>query len=415
MPLRLLALVVPFAFIVAAPSDASAPASKGRLVLVSEAQGIAAVEVIGDTGKPIVISYGIGIHGTAAVAPAGTRAAIVTTVQPPGPFPITIPALLVADFVHGGLTLVAGDVGGRPTWSPDGTKLVFASKRDGDWDLYEVDADEENAPDPTNLTPASPAADTNPRWSPDGSTIAFDSDRGGNQDVYELNPDGSNVRAVTSDPAADSMGDWSPDSRNLVFTSMRTGNGDLYIVPATGGSATRLTSGSGAETHAAWSPEGTTIAYSSDADGDNEAYEIAADGTGLRRVTDNTVEDLVQDWQPVHDLVRPTAKALPSQSRRGRPVLIRYRLAENMALVKVFSRWSYRTRYGGAAGEGFGVVASTPGGRLYTERLPSSVFRNAPSRFRFCVQAQDASLNESAVSCAIYRFLPKAKTKTKRR
>ena len=334
----------------------------------------------------------------------------MTTVAPPGPdLPVELPALLVTNFLHGSPTVVEGDVGGRPTWSPDGTKLVFASKRDGDWNIYEVDADEENAPDPTNLTTGSAAADTNPRWSADGSAIAFDSDRGGNLDVYEMNPDGSNVRALTSNPAADSVGDWSPDSKKLVFTSMRSGNGDLYVVPATGGAASRLTSDPGADTHAAWSPDGATIAYSSNVDGDNEAYEIAPDGRGERQITHNRLEDVVQDWQPVHDLVKPTAKALPSKGRRGRPPVFRYIVQDNTHLVGFDLEWAYRARAGSAAGGGFGVVAS--GRFVQTLRLSSSGFRNAPSRLRFCVSARDASLNESARSCAIYTFLPKAKKK----
>ena len=410
MRLRLAAILLPAVFMAVAPSDAAAPASKGRLVLVSELFHTASVEVLGDAGKPIVVSIGVGTQGAAAVAPSGTRVAIVTTVAPPDPdLPVKLPALLVTNFLHGSPTVVEGDVGGRPTWSPDGTKLVFASKRDGHWDLYEVDADEENAPDPTNLTAGSAAGDTNPRWSPDGSTIAFDSDRGGNLDVYEMDPDGSNVRALTSDPAADSVGDWSPDSKKLVFTSMRSGNGDLYVVPAAGGAASRLTSDPGADTHAAWSPDGATIAYSSNVDGDNEAYEIAPDGRGERQITHNRLEDVVQDWQPVHDLVKPTAKALPGKGRRGRPPVFRYIVRDNTHLVGFDLEWAYRARAGSAAGGGFGVVAS--GRFVQTLRLSSSGFRNAPSRLRFCVSARDASLNESARSCAIYTFLPKAKKK----
>lgn len=414
MRLRLAAILLPAVLVAVAPSDASAPAPKGRLVLVSEAFHTAIVEVLGDAGKPIVVGYGVGVQGAAAVAPSGTRVAIVTTEAPPDPgLQVKLPALLVTNFLHGSPTVVEGDVGGRPTWSPDSTKLVFASKRDGDWDLYEVDADEENAPDPTNLTAGSPAADTNPRWSPDGSTIAFDSDRGGNPNVYEMNADGSNVRTVTGDPAVDTVGDWSPDSKKLVFTSMRSGNGDLYLVPAAGGAATRLTNDPGADTHAVWSPDGNTIAYSSDVDGDNEAYAIASDGSGGRQITHNRVEDVVQDWQPVHDLVKPRAKALPSRGRRGRPPVFRYIVFDNTRFVGFNLEWVYHARAGGAAGLGFGVVA---GGRfVHTLRFSSSGFRNAPSRLRFCVSAQDASLNESARSCAIYRFLPKAKPKKKRR
>ncbi len=82
MRLRLAAILLPAVFVAVAPSDAAAPASKGRLVLVSEMFHTASVEVLGDAGKPIVVSIGVGTQGAAAVAPSGTRVAIVTTVAP---------------------------------------------------------------------------------------------------------------------------------------------------------------------------------------------------------------------------------------------------------------------------------------------------------------------------------------------
>ena len=49
-----------------------------------------------------------------------------------------------------------------PTWSPDGTRLAFASNRPGNWDIYRMEADGSGV---TNLT-NHPAADIQPVWSP---------------------------------------------------------------------------------------------------------------------------------------------------------------------------------------------------------------------------------------------------------
>ena len=57
-----------------------------------------------------------------------------------------------------------------PDWSPDGRKLAFTSHRDGDSDIWVVDADGNNL---HNLTPGLPSLENKPSWSPDGSTIAF--------------------------------------------------------------------------------------------------------------------------------------------------------------------------------------------------------------------------------------------------
>ena len=52
-----------------------------------------------------------------------------------------------------------------------------------------------------------------PVWSPDGSKIAFVSDRDGNAEIYTMNADGSNVTRLTWRAADDVMPAWSRDNR----------------------------------------------------------------------------------------------------------------------------------------------------------------------------------------------------------
>ena len=75
-----------------------------------------------------------------------------------------------------------------PAWSPDGTKIAFVSDRDGDTEIYVMNADGSH---PTNLTNTS-AEDRTPAWSPDGTKIAFVSSRDGSAGIYVMNADGSN-------------------------------------------------------------------------------------------------------------------------------------------------------------------------------------------------------------------------------
>jgi dipeptidyl aminopeptidase/acylaminoacyl peptidase len=145
---------------------------------------------------------------------------------------------VTADFLGaGGGGLIAQDVarGGRPSWSPDGTKVAYAAKADGKWDICV------SAPDgsgPVDLTNDAASNDRNPRWSPDGSKIAFESDRTGNWDVFSMAAGGSAQTGLTNDPADDRLGDWSPDSSRIVFSSWRSGGGDLYTMAASGGAET---------------------------------------------------------------------------------------------------------------------------------------------------------------------------------
>jgi TolB protein len=71
---------------------------------------------------------------------------------------------------------------GRPVWSPDGSQLAFSSRRDGNLDLWLINADGTNL---RRLT-SHPADDRYPAWSPDGAKIAFASDRAGSSDIWVL-------------------------------------------------------------------------------------------------------------------------------------------------------------------------------------------------------------------------------------
>jgi TolB protein len=62
---------------------------------------------------------------------------------------------------------------------------------------------------PMNLTNNS-AKDTDPCWSPDGTKIAFASDRDGNLEIYTMAVDGSNITRLTDNAAEDSSPTWKP-------------------------------------------------------------------------------------------------------------------------------------------------------------------------------------------------------------
>src|SRR5690349_11511874 len=81
-------------------------------------------------------------------------------------------------------------------WSADGTRIVFVSDRDGDEEIYVMNAD---GTEPKRLTRA-PGRDAHPDFSRDGRRILFQSQRGNGTDtnVYVMNSDGSDPRPLTS-------------------------------------------------------------------------------------------------------------------------------------------------------------------------------------------------------------------------
>ena len=106
----------------------------------------------------------------------------------------------------------------EPARSPDGTRVAFASFRDGDREIYVMDADGGN---PVNLT-RHDAYDSAPAWSPDGRRIAFESERdGGVPHIFVMNADGSGVEQLTQEPRAPFAVSpaWSPDGSSIACVS----------------------------------------------------------------------------------------------------------------------------------------------------------------------------------------------------
>ena len=122
-----------------------------------------------------------------------------------------------------------------PDWSPDGNRIVFASNRHGNYEIYIMDADGSNQ---LRLT-SNDVADTSPAWSPDGSRIAFVSNRNSTPEIFIMSADGTSVSRLTGG----SSPDWSPDGNWIVFVS----NYNIHIINVDGTGETNLTDGY--ETH----------------------------------------------------------------------------------------------------------------------------------------------------------------------
>jgi hypothetical protein len=144
-----------------------------------------------------------------------------------------------------------------PGFSPDGTKMVFISNRDGDWEIFMRDVASGTV---TQLT-SNAALDTGPAWSPDGAKLAFSSDRDGQEEIYVMKPDGTGVQRLTSNPAYESGPAWSPDGTKMLFASERDGNREIYVMRADGGQQTRLTNAASLEQSADWQPLGALDPY----------------------------------------------------------------------------------------------------------------------------------------------------------
>jgi len=171
-------------------------------------------------------------------------------------------------------------------------QIAFISDRDGNLDIYLMNADGSGVMQLTN----DPSNDTYPDWSPDGTRIAFTSFRDGNWEIYVMNADGSHATRLTDNGAQ--WPAWSPDGTRIAFNTVRDGNWEIYVMNADGSDPRNLTNSPDEDGSPAWSPDGTKIAFNSHRDGNEEIYVMNADGSGLGNLTNNPAADGGAAWRP---------------------------------------------------------------------------------------------------------------------
>ena len=166
-------------------------------------------------------------------------------------------------------------------------EIVVASSRafpntPGKFQLYAIERS--NLAQLTKLTPDTTSA-SDPAFSPDGSRIAFVSLRDGNAEIYLMNADGTGATRVTNDPQPDGRPAFTPDGQALVFHSARTaGKQQIWSVNLDGTGLTQLTRDS-VNSSPAVSPDGQTIAYVSARNKDADIWLMARDGSNQRQFT----------------------------------------------------------------------------------------------------------------------------------
>lgn len=190
-------------------------------------------------------------------------------------------------------------VSGRPglntsgRYAPDGQRIVCTLSQDGNAEIYRLDARGGN---PVRLTNHR-AIDTSPCWAPTGREIAFTSDRSGTPQIYVMDSEGGNLRRLTFDVSYTDSPDWSPRGDRIAFVSRTGGGFDIYTCRPDGSGAQRVVA-SGRNENPRWSPDGRQLVFTSDRDGQEGIWISDLDGSPPRKIDTGGRRALSPAWSP---------------------------------------------------------------------------------------------------------------------
>ena len=147
-----------------------------------------------------------------------------------------------------------------------------------------------------SISPVFAKAPTTPK-------ILFASTRDGNRDVFIMNPDGSEQVNLTQHPADDQEAIWSPTGEQILFASNRErpvwGSWDLYLMDPDGSNVRRVFKRKAEidRNHPTWSPDGKQIAYGSN-NWDANKYPIYIATLGEQDEEELGMDGLFPAWSP---------------------------------------------------------------------------------------------------------------------
>lgn len=233
IPPGLISYVPPFLLV---PADLPAGTPTSIPAAATQTQMLVATEAVTDTPVP----------------PTSTSTLVLTRTLPPVIENTNTPTL--------GPTPVGGGYG----------QIAFASVRSGVPQIYLINTDRTGLKLITNMDNGA----CQPSWSPDGSQLVFISPcraRGeffkniyNDASLYAINVDGTGLKQLTTVPGSDFDPAWSPDGTRIAFTSLRDGTKDIFLLTLETGEVTRLTTvvqPVQENLQPSWSPFGNQIAY----------------------------------------------------------------------------------------------------------------------------------------------------------
>lgn len=190
-----------------------------------------------------------------------------------------------------------------PDWSPDGMKILYVRDSVGGGNIYVMDINKTY----DNQLTFDPGLKRNPRWSPDGQKIVFfkgDYYTWQTRNIWIMNADGSSQTSITTGNNGDHDPSWHPNPNDprIIFTRClnNTGYCQIYTMNSNGdpSSISMLTSDTGHKGVPSWSPNGKYIAYIKN----NDLWIMDSNNTWQKQIT-NLGRVQFPRWNPTGDII----------------------------------------------------------------------------------------------------------------
>lgn len=272
------------------PDGSKFAAEVERDIVVVSADGQSTLGTIGPAGR---------WSTNPSFSPDGTKIAYATYDYLGHELPTW--SLQVADADGSNPQVLNKNLGWSPQWSADGSLISYTGNDENERGYYTWVTTPDGKQD-RRLTPDYRGLETERCWDPKGQEMVVSSFSDDGQHLVVRDTTGQKERQITYNPGFvtwDQMPNWSPDGSTIVFEQHWKGGGQLAVVDPYGDDVKPFVDLGVQEYEPVFSPDGQYVAFTAGRQtGDFDLYVARADGSEVRRLTHQAGDEYLPSWSP---------------------------------------------------------------------------------------------------------------------